>query len=221
MGHPVYAYMPTEILMNHCHGAQSILLRVEGVRSKGSEALKSELAQRAKCGIPPCCALATHVLVPATYDVGRFDRKKANTTQLWQRFGPMATRNYAAAVYYNLYGPLPTSWNWIANKHLVRLPPPLNPEDCRTAEEVESRLALDDESRSCARPLSQSPAPSSFSPATQPPRTAKPPPPIYPARSAPSPAKSSCPSRGNQSRGGDWKSRRDPPWDWSSRQWRR
>ena len=112
LGWALYAYMSTEILMNHCHGAQSLLLRVDGVCSKGSEALKSELAQRAKCGICP-----THVLVPATYDVGRFGRKKANAAQLWQRFGPMATRNYAAAAYYNLYGPSPTPWNWIASKH--------------------------------------------------------------------------------------------------------
>ena len=123
LGWALFAYMSTEILMNHCHGAQSLLLRVEGVCSKGSESLKNELPQHAKCGICSCCALATHVLVPATYDVGRFDRKKANTTQLWQRFGPMATRNYAAAVYYNLYGPLPSSRIWIASRHLVRLPP--------------------------------------------------------------------------------------------------
>ena len=68
--------------MNHCQGAQSILPRVEGARSKGSEALKTELAQRAKCGVCPCCALATHVLVPTTYDVGKYDRGKANTTLL-------------------------------------------------------------------------------------------------------------------------------------------
>ena len=220
LGWALYAYTSTEILMNHCQGAQSLPPRVEGVCSKGSEALKSELAQRAKCGICPCCALATHVLVPATYDAGRFDRKKANTTQLWQRFGPMAIRNYAAAVYRNLYGPLPASWNWIASKHLVRLPPPLNPEDCRAADEVESQLALDDERRSRARPLPQSPAPSSFSPAPQPPNNPKPPPPIYPARAAPSPAQSSCPSKGDQSYG-EWESRRDPPLSWSSRQRRR
>ena len=219
LGWALYSYMSTEILMNHCHGAQSLLLRVEGVCSRGSEALKSELAQRARCGICPRCALATQILVPATYDVGRFDRKKANTTQLWQRFGPMATRNYAAAVSYNPYGPLPASWIWIASRHLVRLPPPLNPE-------VEFRLALDDERRLCARPMSQYPAPSSFPPATQPPKSPMPPPPFYPARSAPSPAKSSCPSKGNQSYGspswgGEWKSRREPPWGWSSRQWRR
>ena len=127
LGWALLAYMSPEILMGRCDGAQSLLLRVEGVCSKGHEALKSELARRAKCGICLRCALATHVLVPATYDVGRYDRRKANTTLLWQRHGPMATRNYAAAVYYNLYGPLPTPWDWIASKHLVKLPQPLNP----------------------------------------------------------------------------------------------
>ena len=101
--------MSTEILMGNCHGAQFLLLRVQGARSKGSDALKGELVQRAKCGICSCCALATHVLVPAAYEIGRYDRRKANTTQLWQRFGSVAARHYAAAVYYNLYGPLPHS----------------------------------------------------------------------------------------------------------------
>ena len=189
--------------------------------SKGAEALKSELAQRAKCGVCPRCASATHVLVPAAYDVGRFDRRKANTTQLWQRFGPMATRNYATAVYYNLYGPLSTSWNWIASKHLVKLPPPLNPEDRRMVEEGDSQWALDDESRSGDRPVLHSPAPLSLSPAAQLSKAAKPPLPIYSPRFTPSPAKSSCPSKGTQSWDGDWNSKREPPWDWNTRQWRR
>ena len=101
LGWALYAYMSPEILMGRCDGAQSLLLRVEGVCSEGSDALKNELAQRAKCGICPCCALATHVLVPAAYEIGRYDRRQANTTLLWQRHGPMATRNYAAADYYN------------------------------------------------------------------------------------------------------------------------
>ena len=59
----------------------------------------------------------------------------------------------------------------------------------------------------------QSPAPSSLSLAQHPPKAAKPPPPIYPNRIAFSP--------GNQSWDGDWKTRREAPWDWSTRQWRR
>ena len=99
LGWSLSAYMSPEILFNHCEGTQSILIRVERVCPKGHEALKTALAQRAKVGICPCCALATHVLVPSTYSAGRYDRKKANSTSLRQRFGPMATRNYAAAAF--------------------------------------------------------------------------------------------------------------------------
>ena len=120
--------MSVEILMNDCQGAPSPLLRVEGSCSKGSEATKNNLAQRAKCGVCPCCVTATHVLVPTTYNVGKCDCRKRNTTKLWQKYGQMANRNYAAAVYFNLYGPLPSAWPWIATKHLVMLPPPLDPE---------------------------------------------------------------------------------------------
>ena len=147
---------------------------------------------------------------------------------------PETTRQPPILIY---MAPLPSAWNWIATKHLVMLPPPLDPEDSYhveaesarpgdASEPSESRLALKDKRRSRPRPMSHSPAPSSFSPATQPPKMAKPPPPIYPASPAPSPPKSSCPSKGNQSRGntsweGDWTFRRDPPWDWSTRTWRR
>ena len=66
--------------------------------------------------------------------------------------------------------------------------PPLNPEGRRTVEAAsvrpgnasepsESKLALEDKRRSCVRPASQSPAPSSISPATHPLKMAKPPPP--------------------------------------------
>ena len=57
-----------------------------------------------------------------------------NSTSLWQRFGAVATRNYAAAAYYNANGDLPPSWDWLASKHLVKLPDPLNLEDCRLLE---------------------------------------------------------------------------------------
>ena len=188
-------------------------------------------------GCAPCCVRATHVLVPTTYDAGKYDRRKCNTTKLWQKHDPMATRNYAAAVHFNLSGPLPSAWHWIATKHLVMPPPPLNPEDSYhveaasvrpgdASEPSESRLALEDKRRSRPRPTPQTPAPLSFSPPTHPQKMAKPAPPIHPENPAPSPAKSSCPSKGNQSYGntsweGDWAFRRDPPWDWSTRTWLR
>ena len=221
LGWALYAYMSPQILIGRCDGAQSSLLRVEGVCSKGHEALKSELTHGAKCGTCPCCALATHVLVPATYDVGRYDRRKANSTLLWQRRGPMATRNYAAAVYYNLYGPLPSSWDWLASKHLVELPHPLDPDDTRMVDEGDSQEGWDDESGPMDSPALPSLATSTPSPAPQPQKVAKPPPPIYPPRCSPSPSQSSVPTKGQQSWGGGWNQKRDSPWDWNSRRWRR
>ena len=48
--------------------------------------------------------MATHVFVPPVYPVGRPGRKKNNSTALWQRHGPDATRGYGespVAVYLN------------------------------------------------------------------------------------------------------------------------
>ena len=149
----------------------------------------------------------------------------------------MASRNYAAAAYFNQYGSLPSGRNWIAIKRVVMLPPLLDPKGRRNVEAESSRpgeasgpseslLALEDMRRSRPRPMRPSPATSSVSPAPKPPRVAKPPPPIYPEGPAPSPAKSGGPSKGTQSYGktswdGDWKSRRESPWDWNTRTWRR
>ena len=79
----------------------------------------------------PCCAVATHVLIPPVYSVGRLDRKKHNSPALRRRRGPLATRGYAAAAYFNANGELPGSWDWLATKHLLTLPYPLNEEDRR------------------------------------------------------------------------------------------
>ena len=121
--------MAPEILLNVCEGSQSLLLRIEGFRTKGHDSTTKELAQKAKVGLCPCCARATHVLVPPVYPVGRSDRKKQNSISLWQSYGPFATRNYSAATYANANGTLPDSWDWLASKHLLRLPSPLNSED--------------------------------------------------------------------------------------------
>ena len=219
--------MAVKILMNHCHDARSILLRVLGSCSKGSESARSNLPRRANCGVCPCCVRATHVPVPATYEVGTFDRRKANAVRLWQLYGPTASRANAAAVYFNQFGYLPSGWNWLATKHVVMLPPPLDPEGrqnvkedtsrpCAASEPSESRLALEDVRRSRPAPMSPSPATSSFSPAPKPTRAAKPPPPIYPESTSPSPAKSGGRPKGSQSYGkstweGDWKARRETP----------
>ena len=79
-----------------------------GSRTKGNEAPRSSVAQRAKCGVRSCCVKATHVFIPATYEVGTFDRRKANAIRLWQVYGPMASRTYAATVYFNQFGFFPS-----------------------------------------------------------------------------------------------------------------
>ena len=117
--------------------------------------------------------------------------------------------------------PFPSSWDWLASKHLVKLPHPLNPEDTRMVEEGDSQEAWDTESGPIDSPALPSLAPSNPSPAPQPQKVAKPPPPIYPSRRSPSPAKSSVPSKGHESWDGDWNQKRDCPWDWNTRRWRR
>ena len=47
-----------------------------------------------------------------------------------------------AAVYFSQFGYIPVGWNWIATKHVVMLPPPLDSEARRTVE-VEPRRPID------------------------------------------------------------------------------
>ena len=83
LGWSLDCYQSYEILLDHCMGAQGTLLRVIGACSKGSESSKiGGLPQRAKCGLCPCCARATHALIPATYQAGSFDRRRANAVRL-------------------------------------------------------------------------------------------------------------------------------------------
>ena len=201
------------------------MLRAVGSRCKGSEAPKSGLPRRAKSGLRPCCSRATHVLIPATYEAGNFDRRKANAVRLWQLHGPMASRTYAAALYFNQFGYIPSGWNWIATKHVAILPPPLDSEALRTTEVSEqsnSQLALEDARSSRPMPMSPSPATSGFFPAPKLSRNAKPPPPIRPESPSPSPAKSARPSQTchsyrKSSWEGEWKSAKYGNWKWKRR----
>ena len=211
--------MAPEVLLNVCEGHQFLLLRVEGFCSKGHESSSRELAQKAKVGLCPCCARATHVLVPPVYPIGKPDRKKRNAISLWQQYGPFATRNYSAAMYMNTNGTLPDTWDWVASKHLLTLPSPLNMEDRTDSPErspyVRSGLQMD---------CSSLPSAPVESPSVK--KIAKPPPPVHKggATLGPSPAKSSSsfkgsPSRGGSSWGGDWNSSSYKSRDWSKHQW--
>ena len=187
LGWSVYTYMSPEILLDKCDGAKSILLRIEGYCSKGHEGGREFLTQRAKVGLCPCCAVATHVLIPPVYSVGRLDRKKHNSTALWQRHGPLATRGYAAAAYFNANGELPGSRDWLAAKRLLTLPYPLNEADRRKG--VEGVSPEDHEEAASSAPGEK--------------RFPKPPPPVHPnvASPSPSPAKSQGTSKGPPSQG--------------------
>ena len=187
--------MSPVIPLDKCNGAKSILLRIEGLRSEGHGAVK-ELAQRAKVGLRPCCAVATHVLVPPVYPVGRLDRKKHNSTSLWQRLGPFGTRNYAAAAYFNANGELPVSRYWLASKHLLTLPYPLNVENSRNGGEGAPIGDNDDAVGSTSGRQSLHPA-SGISPsASRAKQFPKPPPPVHPNVASPSPAMSQSTFKG-------------------------
>ena len=223
LGWPLYGYQSFEISMENCLGARHILLRILGQRCKGSEAGRKEgVAQRAKRGFCPCCSRATHVLIPATYEQGQFGRRKANAVRLWQLYGPMASRAYAAAIYFNSFKYIPAGWNWIAAKHEVSLPPALDSEALRpsdTPEKPESHLALEDVRRDRSLPIPLSPVSSGWSSISKAPR--KPPPPIRPESPVvhPKSPRHTRPSRSSRknSRDGDWKASRDGQWNWKKR----
>ena len=205
LGWSVYSYMSPEILFESCEGSKSILLRIEGYCSKGHDAGREFLAQRAKVGLCPCCAVATHVLVPPVYLVGGPDRKKYNSTTFWPRHGPLARRGYTAAVCFNANGELPVSWDWVAAKRILALPYPLNEADCRTGVSREDH----EDTASLARGEKRFP---------------KPPPPVHSNVASPGPslAKSQGTSKGPPSQGsasweGGWNKQ---PWERNNRRWR-
>ena len=190
-----------------------------GYCTKGHESSTKELAQKAKVGLCPCCARATHVLVPPAYLVGKPDRKKRNSISLRQHHGPFATRNYSAAMYVNANGTLPDSWDWVVSKHLLTLPSPLNSEDRTDSPE---RVPYEKTGLQMDRPSSL-PTPVGSSAVK---KAAKPPPPVHKggASVSPSPAKShgsfkGSPSRGGSSWEGDWNSSCSQFRDWQKRRW--
>ena len=126
-------------------------------------------------------------------------------------------------MYYNANGTLPDTWDWLASKHLLQLPSPLNPEDITSLEDGASREETGEPGGSTlGRPTFLSAA-ASFPSAKKVP---KPPPPIHPsvAGASPSPDKSrgafkGSPSRGSSSWEGDWNPSRTQSWDWQRRRW--
>ena len=146
-------------------------------------------------------ALLQHVFAPPAFAASRPDRKKLNPTSLWQRFGPFATRNYAAAAYCNANGDLPSSRDWLASKDLVKLPDPLNLEDCRSLADGASHGDNDDACGSTAGRQSSLSASVNPHPVPQTQKFPKHPPPIRPSVASLSPAKSRGAFKGPPSRG--------------------
>ena len=219
LGWAVYSYMSPEVLLDICEGRQHLLLRIEGYCTKGHEASNKDIAQRAKVGLCPCCARATHVFVPPAYPIGRPDRKKRNQIYLWQRFGPFGTRNYAAALYINANGTLPDSWDWVASKHVLTIPSALNLEDQSVSPEREASVRLDLPKDSPTPPTT----PGSLSGVK---KAAKPPPPFHKGggRVSPSPAKSRGSMKGSSQHGssswqGDWSALGPHFRDWQQHRW--
>ena len=208
LGWAVYSYMAPEVLLNVCEGHQHLLLRIEGYCTKGHEASSKEIAQKAKVGLCPCCARATHVLVPPAYPVGRPDRKKRNQISLWQRYGPFGARNYAAALYVNANGTLPDSWDWVASKHVLTIPSALHLEDRTDSPERAPTASLDSKMDTSTSFSTQVP-PSGMK------KMAKPPPPVHKggATVSPSPAK----SQGSWK--GDWNPSGSHFHDWQQHRW--
>ena len=201
LGWSVYSYMSPEVLFDICEGDRSILLKIDGYCSKGHSA--SGEAQRAKVGLRPCCAVATHVFVPPVYSVGRPDRKKNNSTALWQRYGPMATRGYTAAVYFNANGELPASWDWVATKHRLTLPCALNEAYRREG------VSRDDHEDRASVATGGTPV-----------RRPKPPPPVHPSVASPGPSSAvshGLPSQSSSSWERGWNTQQ---WEPKSRRWR-
>ena len=52
-------------------------LAVEGTTSRCHSGAKAELARRATVRDCPCCAVATHVAIRATYGAGEFSNEEA------------------------------------------------------------------------------------------------------------------------------------------------
>ena len=76
-GSSATAHRSAQVLYGYLESDKFILVRSEGATSRGRGGTKAELTQRAKVGYRPCCTIATHVAILASYGLGEFaDGKK-------------------------------------------------------------------------------------------------------------------------------------------------
>ena len=91
----------------------------------------------------------------------------------------MASRTYAAAVYFRQLKYIPSGWNWIATKREAMLPPASDSAALRTSDtsgQSDSEFALGDGRSNRPTPVSPPPTSPGFGSVTKAPR--KPPPPV-------------------------------------------
>ena len=85
----VTGYQSAGIPVENCKATREVLPLLGGNVSEGHAASKSQaLAQGSKGGSCPCCRVATHIAIPATYAWGEYSSLKAQGKELWQRLGP-------------------------------------------------------------------------------------------------------------------------------------
>ena len=102
LGYSVMCFSSATIALNHFEEAGSILARPDGRASKGREASKRFLTQRAEVGFCLFCVIPIHVAAPSNYFVGEMETHKAQGTSLRTRLGPWDERRRAAA-----------GWDWV------------------------------------------------------------------------------------------------------------
>ena len=70
LGYCCVGYQGAEMALSKCDAGKYILVRLGGAVSKGCDAAKSNLAQKAKVGYCPCCTKATQIAIPMSYHLG-------------------------------------------------------------------------------------------------------------------------------------------------------
>ena len=111
--------------MNVFESEKFALIFFAGHTSRAHTAPRKDIAQRAKAGCCPCCALATHVASPPTFALGDFNWLKSRRLALWETHGRRAPRRLAARYCDRAYSQLSKSWDWAAHSWIMSAPEPL------------------------------------------------------------------------------------------------
>ena len=83
--------------MDKCEARNFILAHLEGAITKGHDATKEDLTQRAKVGYCPRHTQITHVAAPLRYIPSEYSGMRDRGLALWMSEGPWAGRRLAAS----------------------------------------------------------------------------------------------------------------------------